>query len=181
MGAGLVAIQDLPEGAAACSVPRSLLLTATSGLTDPELGSLCTDLQDEIEDESNNHDASVALIALQVLHAAAQVQRGETCRWAPYIACLPRELNTPVTWPRSLRTTLLASTTQLQDARELRANIVSELRRVRRRLRATGRGEWLGRLGLDSSAGACPLTGAPSAAACRWVLAQSLVRRCTPP
>ena len=40
MGAGLIATEDLPAGAAACSVPRRLLLSSSSGLSDPQIGPL---------------------------------------------------------------------------------------------------------------------------------------------
>ena len=175
MGAGLVATRDLPTGAVACRVPRSLLLTVTSGLTDPELGQVLSELQNDLEDERNNLDASAGIIALQLLYAAAQAQRGEPNRWAPYVDCLPRELNTPVLWPRSLRETLLAGTSLLTDTRELRAAVIGELRRVRRRLLQHGQAGWMARFGLDVAT-PCPLTGSKSSAAERWLLAQSLVR-----
>ena len=66
LGVGLVAKRDLPAGAAACSVPRRLLLTATSGLSDPVLGPLLSELVDELEDENNQYDASQACIAMQL-------------------------------------------------------------------------------------------------------------------
>ena len=41
MGAGLIATEDLPAGAAACSVPRRLLLSSSSGLSDSQIGPRC--------------------------------------------------------------------------------------------------------------------------------------------
>ena len=67
MGAGLIATRDLSPGTDVCAVPRSLLLSCTSGLSDPVLGSLLEDLQFELEDEANLYDASQGTISLQLL------------------------------------------------------------------------------------------------------------------
>jgi hypothetical protein len=149
MGAGLVATRALPVGTAACSVPRSLLLSRTSARLDPELAQVLADLEPVLEDESNAFDASMPLIALQLMHAAARMSRGEPSRWAPYIDALPREVNTPLLWPRATRDALLAGTSMLVDARELRAQTALELRRMRRLLQQTGQEEWLATVGLD--------------------------------
>jgi hypothetical protein len=102
-----------------------------------------------MEDESNAFDASMPLIALQLMHAAARMSRGEPSRWAPYIDALPREVNTPLLWPRATRDALLAGTSMLVDARELRAQTALELRRMRRLLQQTGQEERLATVGLD--------------------------------
>ena len=177
MGAGLVATSDLPAGAAACSVPRRLLLSSSSGLSDPDIGPLLVALEPFLEDDANLYDASQGLIALQVLYAAACVQRGEPTRWEPYVHSLRGvEVNSPVMWPRAVRNTLLAGTSLLADTRELRGNTAGEFRRIRLALRSSGEGAWLAKLGLDASASPCPLSGASSSGADRWLLAQSLVR-----
>eukprot|EP00966_Prymnesium_polylepis_P265362 6130585-Prymnesium_polylepis.1 len=96
MGVGLIADRDLPAGAVAVSVPRSLLLSRASGMEDAELGPLLCDLAPELQSESNDFDESTAFIALQVLRAARRVQRGEPTKWAPYVASLPREVDSPL-------------------------------------------------------------------------------------
>ena len=176
MGAGLIATRDLSPGTDVCAVPRSLLLSCTSGLSDPVLGSLLEDLQFELEDEANLYDASQGTISLQLLYAAACVQRGEETRWAPYIPALPTHVDTPALWTRAERNALLAGTSLLADTRELRGDMANEYRRIRRALRQSGRAEWLTRLGLDASAAPCPLSGRWTPAVERWTLAQSLVR-----
>lgn len=198
MGAGLIAIDDLPAGAAACSVPRKLLLSSSSGLSDPDIGELLEALSPFLEDDANLYDASQGLISLQLLYAAAQVQRGEPTRWEAYVKSLVGvEVNSPVLWPRPLRNSLLAGTSLLADARELRGNTAQEFRRIRSALRSSGEGAWLAKLGgraggagfgvrvsgawlaklgLDPSAAPCPLSGGATSGAERWLLAQSLVR-----
>ena len=177
MGAGLIATEDLPAGAAACSVPRKLLLSSSSGLSDPDLGELLEALSPFLEDDANLYDASQGLISLQLLYAAAQVQRGEPTRWEPYVNSLVGvEVNSPVLWPRPLRNSLLAGTSLLADARELRGNTAQEFRRIRSALRSSGEGAWLAKLGLDPSAAPCPLSGGATSGVERWLLAQSLVR-----
>ena len=132
MGAGLIATEDLPAGAAACSVPRKLLMSSSSGLSDPDIGELLTALSPFLEDDANLYDASQGLISLQLLYAAAQVQRREPTRWEPYVSSLVGvEVNSPVLWPRSLRNSLLAGTSLLGDARELRGSTALEYRRIR--------------------------------------------------
>ena len=139
------------------------------------MGDMLSVLQYELEDESNQYDASQPLIALQLLYHAACVQRGEPTPWATYVRALPKELNTPVLWPRSLCKDFLAGTTLLEDARQLRLATLVEFRRLRHILRTSGFAEWMGRLGLEASS-PCPLTGHDTSAAQRWLFAQSLVR-----
>ena len=180
VGAGLVATQDVPPGTISCVVPSSMLLTAKSGLDDPAIGAILSDLQEEIEEEANLFDASQALIAMQVLAAATRVRQGGSCHWEPYIRCLPDAILTPVLWPRALRNSCLAGTALRDDALELRGDLAREYRRVRRALRRRARthpGEdGTAIFGLDPSE-PCPLSGRPGRSGFeRWALAQSLVR-----
>ena len=190
MGIGLVATRDLAAGDSACSVPRALLLTASSGVSDPELGPVLSRLRPVLRNDIDL-DESLSLVALQLLAAARKVQCGESSRWAPYLAGLPRTVETPTLWPRACRTELLGGTTLLEDVRELRVSTLAELRRIRRALAGptgagacagegggAGRaaGEWLERFGLDSSVAPCPLSGEDTPASTRWLLASSLAR-----
>ena len=175
-GAGLVAATDFAAGAVACSIPRSLLLCRRSGMDDPELGPLLRELEDDLQSESNGYDESTGCIALQLLHAATAVQRGdEQVRLAPYLASLPTTVESSLLWPRAQRDALLAGTSHLADVRELRAAALTEYRRVRRRI-AQFEPAWLSDLGLDARSGPCPLSGEASSGSERWLLATGLVR-----
>ena len=177
MGAGLVAKRDLTAGEAPIAVPRSVLLSHSSGLKDAVLGPLFSELQYELEIEVNQYDASQALIALQLLHAARCVQLGQASHWEAYINSLRGVVvNSPVLWSLSERRSLLVGTSIKADVRDLRRSVVDEYRRLRHHLRATEQSEWLAQLGLDASQAPCPLSSEHTTPFERYLLAASLVR-----